>query len=488
LVISGIGVAPRRLSWLRSLRDLENLVIHDNRPGSTPVPPLLLKDLSSLKNLQRLSLFEINIAHAPFLKQLANCPDLTTLIVHSMAGDCTPATMSSLKSLRNLERLYLRGEYATHEDLTNLAKLPRLRNLALIGRTRWSPQLLQTLESFPALARIRLGREREGQVQLEDLTRLKHLEVLRSFRIGELSPTNARLLQRFPNLTTLEASIANVDDAEPVLKMISLCPHLEDLSVYWEGNGVLDLSSLRGLRKLRRLCVNFPDVNDKVRLKGLGGLPQLEDLALRNSSATKESTRQLRNLRRLRRLTLDFSTTPTVAMINDVGQLENLRRLTINPSPYFDGKRMIARFELLRGLKKLEFLDVVTAKISRDELSHLAALPALKTLVLDRTHTTTSSLKQLRKMRALETLVLGDFGANEQAVHAALTDTELDRVLIETNRIGYGFVYGPDRWKLGSPSVGTPYAVQHLLTNHDIPNPFFPRSFLRRWPTYMVAW
>jgi len=481
LVIRTIGREPRQLDWIGALKQLKSLAVYGDDEHSRPAMPSLVEKLGNLTRLKRLHLHNVSKEHSPALARLSRCRELQILAIGT-ARSSESEVLTAISNLQTLRHLYVGDVEVKLDELALLAKLPKLRRLKLDG-VHVTPAERQNefkvLARFPALAEYGTH-----GLPLRRLIGLKRMEVL-DFDFGTpLNQGNAHLLHQSPNLRVLKAEVARAKDLPIVMSRISECSQLERLTLhYWEGKITYDLWKLHRLKKLRRLEVPYA-VTD-LDLKGLRHLSRLEDLTLGGDEISEEGLRHLSNLPRLTSLTLRPSVSLTTPVMAQIGKLSNLRSLSLQGSDRERNKRSIKGAFHLKGLTKLERLDLASRDFSDDDAAILESFTNLRTLHLDNTAISIVGLKHIVKLPNLTTLMIGRVREAEQVVLASLRDSQrLGRLILVVNE-PCPLMFRPERWKRDRPTIITSFTIRRLFPATDrstgIQLPGFPSKSFPVW-------
>ena len=269
------------------------------------------------------------------------------------------------------------------QDLSDLTKLPALRELILVGVGATDFSVLRELKNLVLLYVERC----EG---FTDCTVLEPLIKLESLVLTECPISNVTSLQKLKRLRHLTLL------GEKITSLKGLCklPLLEELYLTCEAPTLEGLSDLPALRNLR--LVNCPELQS---LDGILGFFDLRLLYIGVSlfSQNKGKLRQLPDLRGLPDLN---QVTLEDLAIQDISGLwgTEVETLEIRNSDVRD-------IDALPMMLNLKDLRIEQCELIRD-FGPLEECK-LRTLVLDRTKFTDQDLEYLQDMRDLEMLDLG---------------------------------------------------------------------------------
>ena len=267
-----------------------------------------LKDIDAL-NLAGTKITGVGLTSVSKLRHLRSLRlDLT-----DVAGG-----LAHLKELRTLEYLYLYGANVDERDLTQLGKLPRLRDVD-VGRIGTSHLFLEAFRMPKNLTKLSV-RENEfidnescrhllrfsnlcvldvGQTSIRDeaLSHLGKVETLRELDIGDTAVGDSGLasLSRLTKLTHLNLTSTRVSD----LGIDKLRPliHLQSLALCNIPLSDAACSTLRRLQSLRRIDIRGTRITEK----GLIELCQSTSLRSVLMSASVASPKTISRLKAERR-------------------------------------------------------------------------------------------------------------------------------------------------------------------------------------------
>lgn len=260
-----------------------------------------------------------------------------------------PKTFSQLK---NLKKLWLRGDLSNKFNLVDLSPLEELCEL-------------QTLD-------LRYTR-------VSDLTQLGRLKRMRSLDVSHTHVSDLTPLKGLSELRMLSVSYLHVSDLTP-LKELS---KLQTLDLRYMQ--VSDLTPLCGLKEMQSLDISHTQVSDLTQLNGLSGLRMLD--------ASHTYVFDLTPLKELNRLqTLDLRHT-RVSDLTPLKELSGLKELNISQTQVSD---LISLSELI-GLRKLRILGTRVL-----DLTPLVGLTGLQTI--DISHSDVSDLAPLSGLTGLQSL------------------------------------------------------------------------------------
>jgi hypothetical protein len=216
-------------------------------------------------------------------------------------------------------------------DSSLLANFPNVKMLSLDGS-------LRDLTGLSKLDLVILYLEPDGELDLDEIAQLSNLSelIINNFSQSDISP-----LQKLKQLQSLSLGCLYVTD----LSALSELRNLEEIAIFANSNQELDVSALRGLKKLR--MVELGNVSD---ISALGELKRLYYVDVENAPLENASK---------------------------LSGAENIKFL------YLAGTQ-IEDISFVTSLKKLEYLDLAHTKVK--DVSPVAGCASLKVLNLpDRT-------------------------------------------------------------------------------------------------------
>jgi Leucine-rich repeat (LRR) protein len=396
-----------------------------------------LRELRSLKALELSG--ELSIGNVG-LAVLKNLPALEYL---DLDTGVTDAGLQQMGQLPNLRWLRIRTGRFWGPGLAELAKLPRLERLCLVGDTALSNGHLRYLESLPHLKGLTVwggAGDRLTDPSLASIGKLRNLEELHFIRTSpRFTPAGVAHLKDLKKLRKVDFSGAWVvaesmgygDEAMRQLAVV--LPDLESL----EGAGMLSAEGVKVLgafRNLRRLDIMLKDrhqgYNGPTGLSCLGGLSSLEELTLSgqdallseadmaclaslhrlkvlsvmNTHLADQGLTSLRKLEGLERLNL-IGTRVSRNGLNQLSSLKNLRSLSVGM--WAEVRPIDVTEELpldLSQLQSLTQLHLSGLALQETDMAFLANLRHLKDVKIDASALPGTSLQYLKGLSELEFL------------------------------------------------------------------------------------
>jgi Leucine-rich repeat (LRR) protein len=345
------------LSPIARLTGLEELAIEAPR----------LRDLSPIAPLAALRKLDLNVG-ASDLSPLASLDRLEELDLRGCDAIADVAPISQLPALRVLEL-----EGTAVRDVAPLVRLPALRDLRPPAGFDLGP-----LPSFTALTALVLRDQPVPSLDfLGGLTQLRKLEVF-SFEeltdvgalaklaaLEELDLTHAAKLADLSPLRGLRAlRVLNLFGTGRSLPPVGELPSLEELEI--SCSEIHTLEGIEQAHHLRKLAAAYNNIWD---LRPLASLAELEHLELNSNDHKLEDLGPLRGLPRLRDLCVSSQGIRTLSPLAEVKTLEQVR---VTHSA-------IESVAPLGGLPRLREVTVTGCWLL-ESLQPLAACPKLESL------------------------------------------------------------------------------------------------------------
>jgi len=454
------------LKPLAGLTRLRRLGLSLDGRGETDLRPLAdLKELRWLR-LDRFEHSDAGLAH------LAGLPHLETLVIGGFRLKDGLKHLAGLKPLRHLE---LRSVRADDAGIAPLGELKQLHTLHLVWckpREDW----------FAAVGRLgglrRLVLENVHPADGEDPKRapewLRHLAGLKGLEVLEADSGSLLTddsLQHLGGLKGLkELHLRRIRYGDVGVAHLAGLANLEVLDL--PDNQALTGEGLKPLAELKKLRVVNLRGCDRITPAALGGLtafPAVEHLDLGGFARrplTDEHLEALAGLKTLKGLKLDQARGITDAGLKHLAGLDRLEDLDLSENRQLDGSGLthlaglkhlhtlrlawcnshgrpldLAALPRLQGLRSL---DLSGSPVDDDGLKAVAAVPGLKTLLMDASirasrSPTAEGLKHLAGMRSLTTLeVVVPSDAADAAASAIANLTSLRSLAFQSSNRGPG--------------------------------------------------
>jgi Leucine-rich repeat (LRR) protein len=318
--------------------------------------------------------FHENTATDACLAALARLPQLQRLRIVSSSKSAivkliidspriTEAGLANLKDLGNLRQLALSGNNITDAALAHLAGLRQLEELTLDGENITDAGLAHVAQ-LPNLQKLTIAEIDGERITDAGLARLAELKILKSLAIGMYWLQSADTPQK-QSMTVLTELNNSPGISNETLKIIGRLLQLEELYLCSPRIGSEGLKSISDLKNLRVLHLNCTPL-DTAGLSYLAALPQLRTLDLAGSFSRRHHPV----------LSFDPQNRPDLSVV--------------------------------KGMEKLEVLDLSFNTIDDDDLLRLQAPPHLKELSLRSTNVTGPGLASLADLNELEKLDLSE--------------------------------------------------------------------------------
>ena len=427
--------APRladTMSLFATSTELEKLVL--SRPVQTYIPmnDAALKQLAPLKNLKEL---RVRQTRAPGL-ELSPFPlthlDLNYVVAFGDEG------MKSLKGMRTLTELYVRGTSITDEGLKNLAGLTNLVELdladdnvsdagltALAGLTKLRKLSVQganvtdagldVLRNMPDLEELSLYRTKVSNAGLAKLAALKNLRAvdLRYSRV-----TGAGVRELTANLPNVDVLMQDSSSAAPkrTKDAAAAASQGEPAIAEW-------LQSIGGKAQLTAghvtsVSLAATSVTD-AELAILAKLPQLADLNLQHTEVSSVGLAHLSSIKSLRGLDLG-DTLLGDESLSSLTPLKNLHSLRLEGT-LVEGPGLAA----LAGLTNLRELYLDNAPLGNAGLDQIAKIYGLEVLSLRYTNVTDAGMARVGQLKNLQRLDLSSVDVTEKGLQSLAGLTNL---------------------------------------------------------------
>jgi len=429
--LSGVsGLDPDDLCWLgvsslvpradadqcvlepvRRLTGLQMLSLYTT--GVTDKGMEYLRELRSLRALQLCG--ELSVGNTG----LAVLKDLPALEYLELDTGVTDAGLKQIGQLPNLRWLQIHTGRFWGPGLAELAKLPRLERLCLVGETALSNGHLQYLESLPHLKGLTVwggAGDRLTDPSLASIGKLKDLEALHFILTSpRFTPVGVARLKDLKDLKEVDFAGAwsNPEGArygDDVVRQLAVLPGLESIG----GTGFLSAEGVKALaafRNLRRLDILLKDrrqgYDGPTGLSSLGGLSSLEELSLAGGEAllSEADTACLASLSRLKVLSI-MNSHLTDQGLTSISKLERLEQLNLAGTRVSrSGLNQLGSSKNLRGLSVQMWAEVRPTNVTEElplDLSKLQSLTRLELSGLGLQEVDMAFLTNLRRLEDLK--------------------------------------------------------------------------------------
>jgi Leucine-rich repeat (LRR) protein len=377
----------RVLEPVRRLTGLQMLSLHTT--GVTDKGMEYLRDLRSLKALELSGELSLGNTGMAVLK------DLPALEYLDLDTGVTDAGLKQIGQLPNARWLRIRTGGFWGPGLAELAKLPRLERLCLVGEVGLSDRHLQYLESLLHLKSLTLwggACDRLTDPSLASIGKLKDLEELNFIMTSpRFTPAGIAHLKDLKNLKKIDFAQAwsgpeAARYGDDVVRQLAALPGLESIKgvSYLSAEG---MKVLAAFRNLRRLGIGLKDrhqgYHGPTGLSHLGGLSALEELSFTGGEALSEADLAgLESLSRLKVLSIMSShlTDQSLASISKLERLEQLNLAGTRASR--NGLNQLSGLKSLRGLDVQMWAEVRPTNVTDELALDLSKLQGLKRLRL----------------------------------------------------------------------------------------------------------
>ncbi len=289
----------KRDAWTSNFADVVSaLNSPDDLRQQRVVPDPSLSDLVSIPDVNLRAAVEAALGKSP--GDLITVADMAEL-KHLVADEAGIRNLTGLEAATRLEQVELRHNAIS--DLSPLANLTRLNNIKLRGN--------RITDVSPLAGLINVGWLGLEENEITNLSPLKGLRKLNGIGIEGNPVSDVSPLASLTSLEGIRAWNTSISDFSPLA---------ESQGLRWlefSGNRSMSkLTSLRGLKTLRRLEINHCGISD---ISGLAQLTQLQSLTLHDNLIADVSP--LKNLKGLTHLNLSDN------VISDVSPLSGLSKL-----------------------------------------------------------------------------------------------------------------------------------------------------------------
>lgn len=418
LTLYDTGVTDKGMEYLRSLRSLKALELAESSVTSQGLTVLL--DLPALEHLD-FQKYEVTDAA---LKQVALHPNLRWLKIAT--GKIWGPGLAELAKMPRLERLCLMGETGlTDQHVRHLEGLTHLKSLTLWGSacnslTDASLASIGKLKELEELYFIMTGPRftAAGMAHLKGLTNLTKVDFAQTWASLEGVRSGDALARRLaadhPNLESIQGiSFLSAEG----MKTLTAFRNLKCLAVGLKGRnqgyyGPTGMSYLAGLGSLEEFLISTDGGLSDADLACLEPLSRLRDLNVSCSSMTTMTDRGLGSiakLHQLERLSLGHPSM-TRGALNQLNNLSNLQFLSVGTGGRASSKHTSDELTLdLSGLKNLKDLHLGWLPLQDSDLAFLEHLPLLDHLFIDmETNSLTgASLRHLKNLPELNYVSVG---------------------------------------------------------------------------------
>ena len=364
-----------------------------------------VKDLSPLAGLTKLTELDVTCPNmGPDLKWMSGMTSLTKVAIFggsfltSLEGfpalqgnpriSIGGAAIADLSPIQNLPSSRFELLECTIQDLSPLAKMPKLTDLSLYG---------SSVKDFSPLANCaKLKSLTYYAVKDADFSTLKALKQVTELKGGLTDLDNISFVSELPALRTFEVFAEYVTDYSPLGSST-----VEKLQI-WSMNAPCDLSGVGKAKTLKEL--KLWSVDDATNSAALAGLTELEKFTITSNynenSGQPFDMASAKGWGKLKEMSITDA--KVINTKDNMGALTSLQRLTLNEvnkegEPFSlagltklanlesvsINKSQVTDFEGLSGCTGLVYIEMKNTK-GVTSLAPLKALPNLKRIVVSK--------------------------------------------------------------------------------------------------------
>ena len=340
------------------------------------------RHLSGLINLTSLCIDggDLNSGHGVSLDFLRGLERLEELQLYNVGG----RDLSALSGLKKLRKLALSSQ--TVVDISDLRNLPKLENLYLD-----CPNVGAIPDLTSASGLVRLTLDTPGVINWSEITKLTNLHCLEILQAPKLSKLNLKQFFRLESLQIKNSPLQQIDFGPSQFEAIDL-----------EKCNIREISGLKNMVSLKRLCLSKTKVEDFSPIKSL---PNLENLALVGTSI-----KDLRLVPKLRgeftSLNLDGTLATDLApLVNHAFETLSLEGMDIDDFSFLAKVYVEYRLDLSRtGIENLsplaKHLQLEELSLNGTKVRDLSPLYGMKKLRHVSLRGTLVSLEEIKKLEA----------------------------------------------------------------------------------------
>jgi internalin A len=329
-----------------------------------------MRSLAQIRQLERLDVHWMERVTDRGVSAFANHQSLKLLDVYMC--NLSNASLKTLGSIASLEHLQLPWRGLTDDGLRQLAGIKNLKSLQ-VGTSSMSPLTdrgMQAIAQLSTLEELLVGGKGITDEGMAQLARLDHL---RDLHVAEAGITDGALravsgMKSLENLTFRTSAFSRQPERFFTVAGINQLNQRTDLKAIVldgirKGEGILNLSNLKGLRTLD---LAMDGVQDKKTgtiapssyledddIKGLGGLERLEFLQLQGAKIDDAGAAVIAGFKDLKTLTVTGPTQITDQGLAAIGANRFLTRVSIHRGNFgsaglkaFENRDVLDVFEL----------------------------------------------------------------------------------------------------------------------------------------------
>ncbi|HCS53707.1 hypothetical protein [Rubinisphaera sp.] len=382
-----LSIAMKSIACFDELRELDL--------SHTGIEDQSLVCLLDLPNLVTLDLSGTNVT-AKGLKHLSSLPALKNLNLSFCKLDV--AAFSEINKIKLLENLDLSIAKFLPENLGEFTHLTELRELSLMAKVGIEDRHLKCLRSMPNLERLYL----RGEITDAGLDHLIRLSQLRRLGLDETMITNAGL-QQLTQLDRLEyLGIVGTQVTREGLVILKEFPALTEVSISPRGVTAQDLAHVRQCENLETLGLFGSPMIDDRGMEEISKISSLKSLQIVEAKISNQGIESLSNLPLLKDLQLIGHTgLVTSEGLIELSKIKSLQNLTLVQYPVDR-----AVLNALAMLPELKSLDLSNNPMRPEWIDKFKDFQFLKTLSLVNCDLTDECIPVLKKLKHLETLTL----------------------------------------------------------------------------------
>ncbi|MEZ6135426.1 MAG: hypothetical protein R3C53_11005 [Pirellulaceae bacterium] len=311
--------------------------------------------------------------------------------------------LSGLAKCPDLEWLELSHANLTYAEIATLKELPNLSSLGLSDQPATGKLVEYLCKKYPMLSELKLNMENLSRLRLRGIPQLATLDSPAPYRTANW---DALELVDTP-------AIKDAFDFRSDVKHVHLenCPKISGLSF----RGPLPKHFVfDGSDSLKYFTAGGPEFDDDLLKRVLQSAPNLEKLTIAFASVTPEA-------------------------LQEISQCHQLKSLTLTGSAVDDS--VIAGWDMT-ALQNLEILRLEETQITATSLAHIAKLPKLRWLSLNKINGAGFTCSDLAGLTNLERLGLSGlplksqdlalFASLEKLMMLELTDCQVEADFVQT--------------------------------------------------------
>ncbi|MBX3449970.1 MAG: hypothetical protein KF777_10445 [Planctomycetaceae bacterium] len=325
-------------------------------------------------------------------------------------SDSLLGTVANLPERREeIEEILAGGSQVTDNGLKQLSALPNLRTLDVLG-TKVTNEGVASIAKITSLESLRFTGQQLKDDGAAELAKMPNLRKLYIDNVA-LSPTGWAAIGRIPSLEVLHVSHSSIGDA--AMPLLCEAQNLKEFVLHYSGVSDVGVSYLGKLPHLQKLEISGCSVTGEGLLKAQSGsgLSQLKSLGVWGCPLNERGGQAIAQMKNLEDLNLGHN--PSIQDVHAIAIVKGkkeLRYLKMHGNPLLTDRTLVA----MKGLPKLEFLDMGETRVSDQGLMQLTKMESLKELRVGDTNVSPAGLTKL--CEALPLLVVPGFRGQGGAV------------------------------------------------------------------------